>query len=87
MWSLDDKGAGSGLIWETVKRQLGPEKSISRALVIVAMNRFGDQGVFGFRDATGKEVTTRSARETRGFQEYSLGLTSPSGLLCSLGTP
>jgi len=34
--------------------QLGPDKSISRASVIFALNRFVDQGVLGWRDATGK---------------------------------
>ena len=54
LWEVGEEGAGSGLIWKTVNKQLGTGKSISRASVIFAMNRFVDQGVLGWRDATGK---------------------------------
>ncbi len=54
IWSVGEEGAASGSTWETVKKQLGTGKSISRASVIFALNRFVDQGVFGWRDATGK---------------------------------
>jgi len=54
IWSVGEEGAASGSTWETVNIQLGPDKSISRASVIFALNRFVDQGVFGWRDATGK---------------------------------
>jgi len=37
-----------------VNEKLKPGGSISRASVINAMNRFVDQGVLGWRDATGK---------------------------------
>ena len=37
-----------------MNEKLKPGGSISRASVIVAMNRFVDQGVLGFRDGTGK---------------------------------
>jgi predicted transcriptional regulator len=37
-----------------VNKQLGTDKSISRVSVIFALNRFVDQGVLGWRDATGK---------------------------------
>ena len=53
LWEIGEEGAGSGLIWKVVSEKLEPG-SISRASVIFAMNRFVDQGVLGWRDATGK---------------------------------
>jgi len=54
IWSVGEEGAASGSTWETVNIQLEPGNSISRASVIFALNRFVDQGVLGWRDATGK---------------------------------
>jgi len=54
IWSMGDEGAGSGKAWEHVNRELGEGKSISRASVIMYLNRMVDEGVLGFRDATGK---------------------------------
>ncbi len=54
LWELGEEGAVSGLIWKVVKEKLKPGGSISRASVILSMNRFVDQGVLGFRDGTGK---------------------------------
>ncbi|TET87473.1 MAG: hypothetical protein E3J46_06300 [Desulfobacteraceae bacterium] len=54
LWEIGEEGAGSGLIWKVVNEKLKPGGSISRTSVIFAMNRFVDQGVLGFRDATGK---------------------------------
>jgi predicted transcriptional regulator len=54
LWVIGEEGAGSGLIWKVVNEKLKPGGSISRASVIFALNRFVDQGVLGFRDATGK---------------------------------
>jgi len=54
LWEIGEEGAGSGLIWKVVNEKLKLGGSISRASVIFAMNRFVDQGVLGFRDATGK---------------------------------
>ena len=54
IWSLDDEGAGSGKTWIHVNEELGEGKSISRASVIFYLNRMVDEGVLGFRDATGK---------------------------------
>ena len=54
IWSLGDDGAGSGKTWEHANRELGEGKSISRASVIFYLNRMVDEGVLGFRDATGK---------------------------------
>jgi predicted transcriptional regulator len=54
IWSLDDEGAGSGKAWEHVNKELSEGKSISRASVIMYLNRMVDESVLGFRDATGK---------------------------------
>ncbi len=54
VWSISEKGVGSGKTWETVNKRLGPDKSISRASVIFFLNRMVDQGVLDYRSATGK---------------------------------
>jgi len=54
IWEVGDDGAGSGKTWEYTNRELGEGKSISRASIIMYLNRMVDKGVLGFRDATGK---------------------------------
>lgn len=54
MWSVGEEGTGSGKAWMMANERLGTEKTISRASVIFFLNRMVDQGVLGFRDATGK---------------------------------
>ena len=54
VWSVGEEGANSGPIWKTVNKQLGTGKSISRASVIIIMNRLVDQGILSYREATGK---------------------------------
>jgi predicted transcriptional regulator len=54
IWKVGDEGAGSKKAWEHVNRELGEGKSISRASIINYLNRMVDEGVLGFRDATGK---------------------------------
>ena len=54
LWEIGEEGANSGLIWKVVNEKLKPSGSISRASIILAMNGFVDQGVLGWRDATGK---------------------------------
>jgi len=54
LWSVGEVGAISGPICENVNEQLRTDESISRASIILAMNRFVDRGVLGFRDGTGK---------------------------------
>ena len=54
VWETGDEGAGSGLTWRAVNERLEEGKTISRASVIFFLNRMLDQGVLGFRDATGK---------------------------------
>jgi len=54
IWSVGEEGANSGPIWKNVNEQLGLGKSISRASIIIIMNRVVDQGVLGYREGTGK---------------------------------
>ena len=54
VWTLGEEGANSGPIWKTVNKQLGTGKSISRASIIIIMNRLVDQGVLSYREGTGK---------------------------------
>ena len=54
MWDLGEDGAISRAVWERVSEGLGEGKSISRASVIVFLERLEGQGVLGSRDATGK---------------------------------
>ena len=54
VWETGDEGAGSGLTWRAVNERLEEGKTISRASIIFFLNRMLDQGVLGFRDATGK---------------------------------
>ena len=54
IWSVGEEGASSGPIWKNVNEQLEPGKSISRASIIIIMNRLVDQGVLDYREGTGK---------------------------------
>ena len=54
IWSMGEEGAGSGKAWEHANKELSEGKSISRASVIMYLNRMVDEGVLGYRDATGK---------------------------------
>ncbi len=54
VWSMGEKGAASRPIYETVNSELGSGKSISRASIIIIMNKLVDQGVLAYREATGK---------------------------------
>ena len=54
VWSVGEEGATSLPICENVSEQLGACESISRASVIVFMNRLVDQGVLDYREGTGK---------------------------------
>ena len=54
VWSMGEKGATSRPIHETVNSELGSDKSISRASIIIIMNKLVDQGVLSYREATGK---------------------------------
>ena len=75
VWSVGEQGAGSGIIWKNVNEQLGPEESISRASIIIIMNRLVDQDVLGSRDATGKGGHHKiyySLMDEDGYLEYLL---------------
>jgi predicted transcriptional regulator len=73
IWDVGEEGAGSGKTWEHVNEELGPDKSISRASTIYFLNRMVDQGVLGFRDATGKGGHHRiyvPQLDERGYKKY-----------------
>ena len=73
IWSMGDEGAGSGKAWEHVNKELGEGKSISRASIIGYLNRMVDEGVLGFRDATGKGGHHRiyiTKLDERGYKKY-----------------
>ena len=54
IWEVGAEGAGSSKTWETVNIKLGEGKSISRASIILFLDRMVNEGVLDFRDATGK---------------------------------
>ena len=75
LWSIGEEGSGSGKAWREVNEDLGAEKTISRASVIFFLNRMVDQGVLGFRDATGKGGHHRiyyPLMDERGYKKYVL---------------
>lgn len=55
VYDSGDAGAGSGSTWTKVNQRLEKvERSISRASIIFWLNQCVDDGILGFRDATGK---------------------------------
>jgi predicted transcriptional regulator len=73
IWSLGDEGAGSGKTWEHVNEELGEGKSISRASIIMYLNRMVDEGVLGFRVGTGKGGKHRiyiTKLDESGYKKY-----------------
>lgn len=75
MWAVGDEGSGSGKTWTVVNEQLEEGKSISRASVIFFLNRMVDQGVLGWRDATGKGGHHRiyyPLMNEKGYKKYVL---------------
>jgi len=54
VWSIGEKGVGSGKTWANTNERLGADKTVSRASVIFFLNRMVDQGVLDYTSATGK---------------------------------
>ena len=54
MWDVGEDGSKTRAVWERVNEELGEGKSISRASIIVFLEKLEEQGVLGSRDATGK---------------------------------
>jgi len=54
MWNVREDGAISRAVWERVAEGLGEGKSISRASIIVFLEKLEEQGVLGSWDATGR---------------------------------
>ena len=75
IWNQGEKGEGSGKTWKAVSETLGPDKNISRASVIFFLNRMVDQGVLGYRTATGKGGYHRvyyPIMDERGYKKHLL---------------
>ena len=54
MWNVGEDGAKTKAVWERVNEGLGEGKSISRASIILFLEKLEEQGVLGSWDATGK---------------------------------
>lgn len=75
VWEVGEEGANSRAVWRTVNERLGEGKSISRASVIFFLNDMVDDGVLGFRDATGKGGHHRvyfANLDEKGYRKYLL---------------
>jgi len=75
VWSIGEKGVGSGKTWAAVNEALDPDKRVSRASVIFFLNRMVDQGVLDYRSATGKGGHHRvyfPVLDERGYKKYLL---------------
>ncbi len=75
IWNQGEKGASTGKTWTAVTEALGPDKSISRASVILFLSRRADQGVLDYRTATGKGGHHRvyyPIMDERGYKKHLL---------------
>jgi len=75
IWEVGDEGANSGETWRHVDERLGESDTISRASIIFYLNRMVDQGVLGYRDATGKGGHHRiyvPRLDEKGYRKYLL---------------
>jgi len=54
VWEVGGEGANSGDVWRHANEKLGEGRSVSRASIYIFLNKMVDQGVFSFKDATGK---------------------------------
>ncbi len=75
LWSVGEKGVGSGKTWKAVNKTLSPEKTISRASMIFFLNRMVGQGVLDYRTATGKGGHHRvyyPIMDERGYKKHLL---------------
>ena len=73
IWSVGEEGAGSGKTWEHANKELGEGKSISRASIIIYLNRMIDEGVLRFRVGTGKGGKHRiyiTKLDESGYKKY-----------------
>ncbi len=75
IWAQGKKGASTGKTWTAVTQALGPDKSISRASVILFLSRMADQGVLDYRTASGKGGYHRvyfPIMDERGYKKHLL---------------
>ena len=75
MWDLRGEGAISRAVWERVNEGLGEGRSISRASIILFLEKLEGQGVLGSRDATGKgghHKIYHPLMDEKGYRNYLL---------------
>ncbi|NVM55602.1 MAG: hypothetical protein HWN66_17980 [Candidatus Helarchaeota archaeon] len=75
VWEVGEEGANSGAVWRAVNERLSEGKSILRAFVILFLNDMVDDGVLGFREATGKGGHHRvyvAKLDENGYRKYLL---------------
>ena len=75
VWEVGEEGANSGAVWRAVNERLSEGKSILRAFVILFLNDMVDDGVLGFREATGKGGHHRvyvTKLDEKGYKKYLL---------------
>jgi len=73
IWEVGEEGSGSGITWSAVNERLGEGKTISRASIILFLNRMVDQGILSWRDATGKgghKKIYHPRLDERGYRKY-----------------
>lgn len=54
IWEAGEEGAGSREVWELVSDRLAERKTISRASIIISLEKVRKQGDLGYKDKTGK---------------------------------
>ncbi len=54
VWEVGDDGVGSRRVWETVSERLTESKKISRASIIMFLEKLRKQEILGNKEATGK---------------------------------
>ena len=88
IWEKGELGAGSGITWKAVNERLGEGKTISRASIILFLNKMVDQGVFSWRVASGKggyRKIYNPELDEMGYRKY-LARTIVQSLMCALDT-
>ena len=72
LWEVGYEGAVSGVACKAINERL-VSSTISRTSVIVFFNKLVDQGVLGYKDATGKGGTRKiyySLMDEKGYVKY-----------------
>lgn len=73
LWSLDGEGASTREVWVNVNKDLMGKRTISRASIIIFLNKMVDEDVLEYIETTGKGGHRKiySAKyDESGFKEY-----------------